>query len=74
VLTTVLDRHFGSGSGSEPNPCQISGLGCQHTQTVNSGTVRCKSPNPSGLGGLSVGRPVGPSVDLYNILVLQLDN
>jgi hypothetical protein len=54
VLATVPDRHFGSGSGSKLNRCQIGGPGCQHTRTVNSGTVRCKSPNPSGLGGLSV--------------------
>jgi hypothetical protein len=69
VLATVLERHFGSGSGSEPTRCQIGGPGCQHTPTVNSGTVRCKSPNPSWLGGLSAGRPAGPAVDLYNILV-----
>jgi hypothetical protein len=29
VLATVPDRHFGSGSGSEPNRCQIGGPGCQ---------------------------------------------
>ena len=68
----VPDRHFGSGSGSEPNRCQIGCAGCQHTQTVNSSTVRCKSPNPAGLGELSVGRPVGPSVDLYNVLVFAV--
>jgi len=27
VLQTVPDRHFGSGSGSKPNHCQIGGLG-----------------------------------------------
>jgi hypothetical protein len=72
VLATVPDRHFGSGSGSEPNRCQIGGPGCQHTRTVDSGTVRCKSPNPSGLGGLSAGRTAGPSVDLYNVLVFAV--
>jgi len=72
VLATVPDRHFGSGCGSEPNRCQIGGPGCQHTRTVNSGTVRCKSPNPSGLGGLSAGRPAGPSVDLYNVLIFAV--
>jgi hypothetical protein len=29
VLATVPDRHFGSGSGSKPNRCQIGGLGRQ---------------------------------------------
>jgi hypothetical protein len=72
VLATVADRHFGSGSGSEPNRCQIGGPGCQHTRTVDSGTVRCKSPNTSGLGGLSAGRTAGPSVDLYNVLVFAV--
>ena len=72
VLATVPDRHLGSGSGSEPNRCQIGGPGCQHTRTVNSGTVRCKSPNQSGLGGLSAGRPAGPSVDLYNVLIFAV--
>jgi len=57
------------GTGSEPNRCQIGGPGCQYTRTVNSGPVRCKSPNPSELGRLSAGRPAGPSVDLYNVLV-----
>jgi len=72
VLATVPDRHFGSGSVSEPNRCQIGGPGCQHTRSVDSGTVRCKSPNPSGLGGLSAGRTAGPSVDLYNVLVFAV--
>jgi len=72
VLETVPDRHFGSGSGSEPNHCQTGGPGCQHTRTVDSGTVRCKSTNPSGLGGLSAGRTAGPSVDLYNVLVFAV--
>jgi len=72
VLATVPDHHFGSGSGSKPNRCQIGGPGCQHTRTVNSGTVRCKSPKPSGLGRLSAGRPAGPSVDLYNVLVFAV--
>jgi hypothetical protein len=72
VLTTVPAGHVGSGSGSKPNSCQIGGPVCQHTGTANSGTVRCKSPNPSGLGGLSAGRPAGPSVDLYNVLVFAV--
>jgi len=73
VLATVPDRHFGSGSGSKPNRCQIGGPGSiQQTRTVNSGTVRCKCPNPSGLGVLSAGHPAGPSVDLYNVLVFAV--
>jgi len=72
VLATVPDRHFGSGFGSKPNRCQNGGPGCQHTRTVNSGTVRCKSPNQSGLGGLSAGRPAGPSVDGYYVLVFAV--
>jgi len=36
------------------------------------GMVRCKSPNPSGLGGLSAGRTAGPPVDLYNVLVFAV--
>ena len=40
VLAAVPDRHFGSGSGSKPNPCQIGGPGCQQTRTVNSVTVQ----------------------------------
>ena len=72
VLATVPDRHFGSGSWSEPNRRQIGGPGCQHTRTVDSDRVRCKSPNPSGLGGLSAGRTAGPSVDLYNVLVFAV--
>jgi hypothetical protein len=63
VLATVPDHHFGSRAGSEPNRCQIGGLGCQSTRTVNSDTVRYISLNPSELGGLSVGRPEGSSVD-----------
>jgi len=72
VLAPVVDRHFGCGSGSEPNHCQIGAQGCHYTRTVNSATVRCKSPNPSELGGLSAGRPAGPSVDLYNVLVFAV--
>jgi len=44
VSAMVPDRRFRSGSGSGLNWCQIGGLGCQHTRTVNSGMVRCKSP------------------------------
>jgi hypothetical protein len=74
VIAMIPDPHFGSGSGSEPNFCQMGGPCYEHTQTVNLGTVRCKSPNLSGLGGLSADCPEGSSVDLYNVLVLQLDN
>jgi hypothetical protein len=72
VLAMVADRQFGSGSGSDPNRWHIGGPGCQNTRTVDSGTVRCKSPNLSGLGRLSVGRAARPSVDLYNVLVLAV--
>ena len=72
VFAMVPERHFGSGSGLEPNRCQIGGLGCQHTRTVDSGPVRCKSPNPSGLGWMSAGRTAGPTVDLYNVLVFAV--
>jgi len=50
VLATVLDRHFGSGSRSDPNRCQTDRAGCQYTWTINLGPVRCKSHNPSELG------------------------
>jgi len=40
VLATVPDRHFGYGSGSKPDRCQIGGTGCHQTRTVNSGTVQ----------------------------------
>jgi len=62
VLAAVLNLHFGSGSGWESNSRQICGLGQFYTQTVNSGTVGWTTPNPSELGGLSVGCPAGPSV------------
>jgi hypothetical protein len=50
----------------------MGGLDYQHTHTVNAGTVRCKSPNPSALGALSAGHPMGPSVDLYNVLLFAV--
>jgi hypothetical protein len=71
-LAKVPDRHFASRSRSQPNSCQIGGPGYLHTRTVNSGTVRCKSANPFGLGGLSAGRQACPSVDLYNVLVFAV--
>ena len=72
VLATVPDCRFGSGSGLEPNCRQIGGLGCQHTQTVNSCMVRSKSPNQSKLGGVSVDCPAGLSVDSYNALAFAV--
>jgi len=68
VLATVRNRLFGSRSGSHPNCSQIGCQGCESTQTVNSGTVQWKSPNPSEFGGLSAGRPAGLSVDSYKDL------
>jgi len=65
VLATILDRHFGSGSGSKPNRCQNGSPGRQKTRTAHLVTVPWKTPNPSELGGLSAGRPAGPSLDSY---------
>jgi len=73
-LPTVLDCHFWTGSGPELNCYQVGRPGCQFTQTINWGTVQCKSPNSSELSGLSEGRPVSPSVDSYNVLLLQFDD
>jgi len=70
VLATVPDRHFGDASGSKLNRCHIGGQGCHWTRTMNSGTDAWKSPNPSELAGLSVARPVGPSIDWYKHLVV----
>jgi len=72
-LATVQDSHCGSRSRSELNSSQIGSPRCQFTQTVNSGTVQWKSPIPSELGGLSVGHPAGPYVDLYNVLVFAVE-
>jgi len=75
VLATVPQWRFGSEYGSEPTRFQIGGLGRHYTRTVNSGTVRWTSHNPSELGGLSAGCPAGcpagPSVDSYNALVFS---
>jgi len=72
VLAMVLDRHFGSGSRSEPSRCQIGGPGCQSTRTVDSGTVPSTSPYPSEQGGLSAGCTVGPVVSTYNMLAFAI--
>jgi len=71
-LAMVQECRFGSGSGSNPNHGHIGGRDCQPTRTINSGTVRCKAPNLYELGGLSVGRPAGPSVDSYNALAFAV--
>jgi len=55
--------------GVQTEPLQIGGLGWQYTRTVTLGTVQKKSPNPSELGGLSAGRPAGPSIDSNKTLV-----
>jgi hypothetical protein len=39
ALAMVPDRHFGSGSGSKPNRCQIGSPGRQSTRTAHSGTI-----------------------------------
>ena len=61
-----------SGYGSDPTHFLIGGTGCQYTRTVNSGTVRWKSHNPSELCELAAGCPAGPSVDSYNALVFAV--
>jgi len=63
VLAMVLHTGFGSGSRSESNNFQIGRLGCQYIRTGNSVTVNRKSSDPAEFGGLSVGCPVGPSVE-----------
>jgi len=68
----VPDRHFGSGCGSKPNCCQISGPGRQYTRNAHSGTVPRKTPNLSELGGFSAGRPAGPSIDSYKAVVFAV--
>ena len=72
LLAMVPDHHTGSGSVSDPNWCQIDVPGCQLTQSVNSGTIRWQTPNLSALGELSAGHPVGPSIDVYNVLVFAV--
>jgi len=63
LLVMFADRHFGSGSGFNPNLCQMGGRGCQTTQTVDTGTVWWSSPNPSESGGMSAVHPAGSSMD-----------
>lgn len=70
VIATVLDSHFGSGSGSRPNHCQIGGPGCRQSRTINLGTCRWKSPNQTESGGLLAGPPAGPSIASYKALVV----
>jgi len=68
VLATVPDHSFASGSGLEPNYCQICSPGFKFTRTVNLSTVEWTAANVSGFDGLSPGCPVGPSVTSYNAL------
>jgi len=72
VLATGLDRHFGSGYGSEPNRRQIGGPGRQYTRTVDSGTIPSTSPYPSELGGFPAGCTASPSVNSYNMLAFAI--
>ena len=72
MLVTVLDRHFGYGSGSKPNRSQIGGPDRQLTRTVYSGTVQSTSPYLSELGGFSAGCTAGPSVSTYNMLAFAI--
>jgi hypothetical protein len=68
----VPDRQFGYGSRSKPNRSQIGGPGCQLPRSAHSGTVPWLTPNPSELGGWSVGRTAGPSIDSYKALVFAV--
>jgi hypothetical protein len=72
ALTTVLDRHFGSGSGSEPNYSQIGGLDCSLTRTVDLGTIQSSSPYLSDLDWFSAGCTAGASVNIYNVLAFAI--
>ena len=72
VIATVPDHHFGCGSGSKPNRCQIGSPGRQSTGSVDSGTVRLLTPNLSELGRLSAGHPAGPPTDPYKALVFAV--
>jgi hypothetical protein len=45
---------------------------CHDTRTTNEHLVRWKFPNPSALGLVSAGRPVGRSVHLYKVLVFAV--
>jgi hypothetical protein len=72
VLATVPDLNLGSRSGSKPNRWQICCPGYEYTQTVNAGTVRWWTDNPSKFGGLSAGRPAGPSIDSFKTLVIAV--
>jgi len=71
VLAMVPDLHFTSGSRSKSISFLIGGPSCRSTRTVNSDTVRWQTPNPSEWGGLSAGRPAGPSIDSYKNPVLE---
>ena len=64
MVVMVTECNFRSQSGSRPIRFLVGCPGRQCTQTLNSGTVRWNSPNPSGVRGLSAGCAVGPSVDL----------
>jgi hypothetical protein len=72
LLATVLGRHFGSGSGSEPNRRHIRGPGHQYTRTVDTGPVYSTSPYPSEMGRFSVGWTAGQSVNTYNIPAIAI--
>jgi len=69
LLIIVLDRRFGSGSGSEPNGCHTGGPGCQSTWTINSGTVWWETSNASEFGEMLVGCSAGRFVDSYTASV-----
>lgn len=72
VFQIILDCRFSTILGSKLNRSPIWGQGCQCTWTSNLVTVQCKSFNPCEFGGLSAGRPVGPSVDSDNEFALPI--
>jgi hypothetical protein len=68
VVALVLDCHFKFGPGSDQNHQFITGQFWETTRTVNSCKIQWTSLKLSELGRLSV----GPSVDLYNVLVVAV--
>jgi hypothetical protein len=66
MLVMVLDCPFCSGLGSELKGCQIVGLCCQYTWTVNPRAVRWTLLNLSEFCGTSLPCSADPFIDLYH--------